>query len=296
MSMKGMASAGVGAELEEIVEGNNAANDDRVSEVEGQTSASNGEASEVNDQNSEGENSTSEADSQTSEVEGQASEVDSQASKAEGQASEADSQTSKIGGQSSEADSQTSEVEGQASEAEESVNGTNSDSMNSLPVSLSCAFILPAGFKASDTPGVFVNKHYPLESANITYNVHLIPQQKALTNAEKAEGKADDEGGVEFSYNELTGDRYETMQRNSFESLYGENINYNLESFENVEIDGFPGYKIIQSYTLEGAQTIHQTSFIMLSKNKVYTIVFSRAEDDDFDAAFSESMATIHMK
>lgn len=201
-----------------------------------------------------------------------------------------------VDGEETGSESKDASVEDSDSESkEDSISGSNSESMNSLPAALSCSFILPEGFKASDTPGVFVNEHYPLESANITYSVHVIPQKKVLTNAEKASGKSD-EGDVEFSYNELTGDRYEAMQKSSFESLYGENINYNLESFENVEIDGFLGYKIVQSYTPSGSQMIHQTSYIMLSCNKVFTIVFSRAEDDDFDEVFLKSMETIHIR
>ena len=44
--------------------------------------------------------------------------------------------------------------------------------MKSLPESLSCSFIVPEGFHASDDePGVYLNEYYPLESANISYSV-----------------------------------------------------------------------------------------------------------------------------
>ena len=88
---------------------------------------------------------------------------------------------------------------------------------------------------------------------------------------------------------------YESIQKENYEALYGANIGFTMESFENKDFDGFPGYLIKTSFTPEGSQTIHQISAIVLSKNKVYTIVYSRADDDDFEDVINESISTIHV-
>ncbi|WP_026528104.1 hypothetical protein [Butyrivibrio sp. VCD2006] len=187
-------------------------------------------------------------------------------------------------------------VEGEEASDEGSVEESKNGGMKKLPESLSCSFIVPEGFHASeDEPGVYLNEYYPLESANISYSVSKLPQDRVLTNAQKAAGESPDAGNVEFKYDELTGEMYETIQKENYEALYGANIGFTLESFENKDFDGFPGYLIKTSFTPEGSQTIHQISAIVLSKNKVYTIVYSRADDDDFEDVINESISTIHV-
>ena len=168
--------------------------------------------------------------------------------------------------------------------------------MKNLPESLSCSFVVPEDFYPSDTePGVYFNEFYPLESANVTYSVSQIPQDKVLTNAQKAAGESTDPGDTEFRYDELTSEIYEGIQKENYEALYGTEIGFVVESFENKDFGGFPGFVIRTSFTPEGSQTIHQVSAIVLSKNKVYTIVYSRAEDDDFEASIEQSLGTIHV-
>ncbi len=174
--------------------------------------------------------------------------------------------------------------------------GKNSEpsKLGSLPEALCCSFIVPMGFHLSDVAGQYVNEHYPLESANITYNVTKLPKAKVLTNAQKAAGESEDDG-VEYRYDELTSEMYESIQKENYENLYGENVNFTLESFENKEFEGFPGYLIKTSLTPENSQTIHQMTVMVLSSNKVFTIVFSRAEDDDFEEIFNKTLETIHI-
>ena len=169
-------------------------------------------------------------------------------------------------------------------------------SIKDLGKAKSCSFIVPSGFKPTETPGLYVNEHYPLESANILYSVTEIPQDRILTNDEVARGEKADTSEVEALYDELTQDMYQEIQEENYKALYGENVNFTIESFENVTMDGFPGYLIKTSFTPEGAQTIHQTIYIVLSSNRVFTLVYSWANDDYFDEAFAESMATIHVR
>ena len=168
--------------------------------------------------------------------------------------------------------------------------------MKNLPKSLSCSFIVPEDFYLSEEEqGVYVNEFYPLESANITYSVSEVPQDKVLTNAQKAAGESADSSDVEFRYDQLTSEIYEGIQKENYEALYGDGIGFTVENFENKDFDGFPGYMITTSFTPEGSQMIHQISAIVLSQNKIYTIVYSRAEDDDFKVAIEESVESIHV-
>ncbi len=167
--------------------------------------------------------------------------------------------------------------------------------MKELKESKYCSFIVPSGFGPTDTPGTYVNEFYPLESANVTYKMTLIPQDKILTNAQKAAGEDASGTDEDLLYDELTKEMYEEIQAENYTALYGENIGFKVEDFKDINIDDFPGYMITTSFTPEDSEKIHQTVIIVLSKNKVYTVVYSRAEDDDFDEAFIDSIASIHV-
>ncbi len=169
-------------------------------------------------------------------------------------------------------------------------------SIKELNKAKSCSFIVPSGFKPTETPGLYVNEHYPLESANILYSITEIPQDRVLTNDEVARGEKADTSEVEALYDELTWEMYQEIQEANYKALYGDNVNFTIESFEDSVIDGFPGYLIKTNFTPEGSQIIHQTIYIMLSSNRVFTLVYSWADDDYFDEAFAESMASIHVR
>ena len=181
-------------------------------------------------------------------------------------------------------------------DSEETLSESGTSNMKNLPESLSCTFVVPEDFYPSaEEPGAYFNEFYPLESANVTYSISEIPQDKVLTNAQKAAGESADSSDVEFRYDELTSEIYEGIQKENYEALYGTDIGFKVENFENREFDGFPGFLITTSFTPEGSQIIHQISAIVLSKNKIYTIVYSRAEDDDFEADIKDSIETIHV-
>ena len=167
--------------------------------------------------------------------------------------------------------------------------------MKELPAAQYCSVMIPESFKVTDVPGMYVNEHYPLESANISYGVKTLPADRVLTNGQKAAGESADPNEVEIRYDELTANMYEEIMKENYEDLYGDGIGYTIESFEDIQQDGFPGYHIVSSFTPEGSQMIHQEAFILLSGNKVFTVVYSRAEDDDFIEVFKESMDSIHV-
>ncbi|WP_026495154.1 hypothetical protein [Butyrivibrio sp. WCD3002] len=164
-----------------------------------------------------------------------------------------------------------------------------------LPAAQYCSVMIPESFKVTDVAGMYVNEHYPLESANISYGVKILPEDRVLTNAQKAAGESESVSDVDIRYDELTEEMYEEIMKENYEDLYGDGIGYTIESFENIQKDGFPGYHIVSSFTPEGSQMIHQEAFIILSQNKVFTVAYSRAEDDDFTEEFAQSIDSIHV-
>ncbi len=167
--------------------------------------------------------------------------------------------------------------------------------MKELPEAQYCSVMIPESFRVTDVPGMYVNEHYPLESANISYGVKVLPKDRVLTNAQKAAGESESASEMDIRYDELTEDMYEEIMKENYEDLYGDGIGYTIESFEDIQKDGFPGYHIVSSFTPEGSQMIHQEAFIILSQNKVFTVVYSRAEDDDFTEEFAQSIDSIHV-
>lgn len=159
-----------------------------------------------------------------------------------------------------------------------------------------CSFIVPAGFVMTADEGVFVNEHYPLESANITYKVSYLPKEKVLTNKEKADGVSATESDEELLYDNLTKDIYEEIQKENYVNLYGEDVDFGVDSFNENTIDGYPGYMIETHLTPTGSQTVYQKIFIILSRYKAFSIIYSRADDDDFEESFAESIESIHIR
>ena len=159
-----------------------------------------------------------------------------------------------------------------------------------------CSFVVPKGFYPCEVKGLYVNEHYPLESANVSYSITELPKEKKLTNAEKASGKEEPQTDEEILYDELSDEIYEEIQRENYEAIYGENVEFSVDSFEETSLDGYPEYVIESHFTVPDTQTIYQTSHIILSANKIFTIVYSRAEDDYFAEVFQDSMNTIHVR
>ncbi len=157
-----------------------------------------------------------------------------------------------------------------------------------------CTFVLPAGYVLSESEdNVFVNSNYPLESGIITYSVVTTGSEDTLTNAERAEAAESTETEAEDASTELTQEFYQETMSEALNEEYGTDVGYTISEFNNISIDGYPGYFIASTY--QGEQTIHQMVYIVLSRYKTFTITYSRAEDDDTAEAFEASAATIHV-
>lgn len=163
-----------------------------------------------------------------------------------------------------------------------------------LEKALGCTFVLPDGYVLSESEeNVFVNSNYPLESGIITYSVVTTGSEDTLTNAERAEAAESTETEAEDASTELTQEFYQETMATALNEEYGTDVGYTISEFDNISIDGYPGYFIASTY--QGEQTIHQMVYIVLSRYKTFTITYSRAEDDDTVEAFEASAATIHV-
>ncbi len=169
------------------------------------------------------------------------------------------------------------------------------DAQNNLDVARQCTFVIPSDFEPGTDAGTFVNKSYPMESSSISYNVYSNGDDVVLTNRERLQqGEAIKEAVVDKS-GDLTKSKYQELLSDSYNLAYGEDVGFKVESFDNVTIDGYPGYKIVSSYQASGEETVHQTVYMILSRYKTFTITYQRAEDDDCAEQFESSAETIHV-
>ena len=129
----------------------------------------------------------------------------------------------------------------------------------------SCVVLIPEGFQESEEiPGMYVHERNPLDSSNVYYTV--------------SEGSG--EGNVS---SELT----EADYRESIEEAYkasGQDVQLNIESFEKIDMEGIPGYKVRSNYQLD-EETIEQVAYMILADN-TYTITYSQMADDELLADF----------
>ncbi|MCR4902771.1 MAG: hypothetical protein K6A23_07930 [Butyrivibrio sp.] len=161
-----------------------------------------------------------------------------------------------------------------------------------LEVAKSCTFVIPSEFVPSSTEGLFVDKNAPYESGTISYSVAITGEEVVLTNKERE--LEYEESLIEDASTQLTKDIYESQMTQAYNSKYGFDVAYSVSSFDIVEIDGFPGYKIGASYN-DGKQNIYQTVYMIISRYKTFTICYTRAEDDDVSEQFDKSAKTIHV-
>lgn len=158
-----------------------------------------------------------------------------------------------------------------------------------------CSFVIPGEFEVSEYKGVFVNKSYPMESSTIQYSYYDNGLDEMLTNREKKERKEQNTLPAADLTSELTKSIYEETLSAAYNKEYGEDVGFTVSSFDNITIDGFPGYRIESSFTQSGQETVYQTVYMLLSKYRTFTVTFQRAEDDDCDELFRNCASTIHV-
>lgn len=161
---------------------------------------------------------------------------------------------------------------------------------------VSCSFLVPSDFVPGNEKGLFINRNTPMESSTIKYSFYDNGNDKILTNRERLELEKSGEKQIVDASKNLTKQIYEDQMTSAYNKEYGQDVGFYVSSFENISIDGFPGYKIVSSYQLAGEETVHQTVYIVLSKYRMFTIAYQRAEDDDCQELFEASAKTIHVK
>ncbi len=176
-----------------------------------------------------------------------------------------------------------------------SLNVINVLAENELKEASWCSFIIPSEFEPSTEPGLFRHKNYPMESSSIKYSCYYNGEDILLTNREKAELSQNGAPKVADDTQDLTKEIYEQTISSAYNTEYGQDVGYTVSSFDNITIDGYPGYKIASSYQAAGEEKIYQTVIMMVSKYKTFTITYQRAEDDYCEESFEESANSIHV-
>ncbi len=176
------------------------------------------------------------------------------------------------------------------------LNMIDAHATDELKSAVDCSFIIPPEFIPGGETGLFVNRNAPMESSTIKYSCYDNGTDKVLTNRQKKELEESGVKQIIDSSRNLTKEIYLEQMKLAYDQEFGQNVGFNVSSFENITIDGYPGYRIISSFQPAGEETIHQTVYIVLSKYRMFTISYQRAEDDDCEELFEKSAQTIHVK
>ena len=137
-----------------------------------------------------------------------------------------------------------------------------------------CAVMIPAGYyESEEIPGMYLHERTPLDSSNIYYSV--------------SEGSR--EG---FLSSDLTEEEYRETIENALNEN-GQEGSLTIDSFEEIDMDGIPAYKIRTTYETD-ENSIQQLTYLVLAED-TYTITYSQSEDDELMADFEISDGTIKL-
>ncbi|MBO5055443.1 MAG: hypothetical protein J6C64_03680 [Lachnospiraceae bacterium] len=137
-----------------------------------------------------------------------------------------------------------------------------------------CVVLIPEGYHESEQiPGMYLHERTPLDSSNIYYTV--------------SEGK----NGGQVS-DSLTEKAYKETIEKAFQEK-GQDVELEIDSFEELSMDGIPAYKIRSCYETDGNR-IQQLTYLVLAEN-TYTITYSQSEDDELLADFEISDGEIKL-
>ncbi len=162
-------------------------------------------------------------------------------------------------------------------------------------IAWACTMSIPPIFKPGSEVGVFVNNSYPMESSIIRYDVYYDGQDEPVTNREKLERGDEPLPDTISGTRNLTKEIYQETMSAAYNEEYGEDVGFSVSSFEDIVIDDCPGFKIVSEYKAADEEKIHQTVYLLVSKYRVFTITFQRAEDDDCESYFEEVASTIRV-
>ncbi|GFI02450.1 MAG: hypothetical protein HFI44_13770 [Lachnospiraceae bacterium] len=138
-----------------------------------------------------------------------------------------------------------------------------------------CAVMIPAGYHESeDIQGMYVHERNPLDASNIYYTV----------------SEGNEEGMVSGM---LTKEAYQETMEKAYQEA-GMEVALNIDSFEKIDMEGIPGYKIRSSYAVADGEEIEQLAYLILAED-TYTITYSQMWDDELMADFEISDGEIRL-
>lgn len=136
-----------------------------------------------------------------------------------------------------------------------------------------CTFALPEGFtEAEDIPGMYVTKRYPIDASTIYY----VEMEK------------------DISLQLMTEETFLTQIQRNFKEIYGTDVAVELKSYEKIEIDGYPAFRILCSYVVDEVE-ITQLEYV-INADKSYVITYSQTDEYDRMEEFEASASTIHLE
>ena len=136
-----------------------------------------------------------------------------------------------------------------------------------------CTFTLPEGFEeAEDMPGMYVTKRYPIDASTIYY----IEMNK------------------DIALQLMTEETFLEQAQEQFVENGEMDVKVSLDSFERIEIDGYPAFRIVCSYTLEDVKFTHLE--YVINADKSYIITYSQTDEYDRMEEFEASAATIKLE
>lgn len=145
--------------------------------------------------------------------------------------------------------------------------------VESSPVTKGCSFTLPEAFSESeDIEGMYVTKRYPIDASTIYY--------VAL--------------GRDVTLQLMTEETFKEQAEENFRKEYGEDIEVHIDSFERIQIDGCPAFRILCHYQVDGTQ-MSQLEYA-INADKSYVITYSQTDDYDRMEEYEASAETIHLE
>lgn len=123
-----------------------------------------------------------------------------------------------------------------------------------------CTVLIPAGYRESEEiPGMYIHERYPMEASNIYYSML----------------KAEEGGGVS---KELTKEQYEQLVEEAFREA-GMKADLEISSFEQLDMEGVPAYRIRSSYA-KGLKHVQQLTYLIVAED-THVITYTQMSDDE---------------
>lgn len=136
-----------------------------------------------------------------------------------------------------------------------------------------CTFEVPEGFEESEeVEDLYVTARYPLDTSMIYYAV------------------MDQDTSLQL----LTEELFKEQTEESLRGIYDEDIVVDVDGFESTKISGYPAFRILCSYEVDGIK-VTQLQYA-INADKTYMIVYSQTNDYDWMESFEESAATIKVR